>query len=78
MAARKPESPTGIFRAVSSGTFKVRGQRMSYIRGQTYPAGFPLIRIRPDAFEPLSFDADAARAAAVRPRRGLSTPAEEA
>lgn len=77
MAGRKtPESPTGIFRAVSNGTFKVRGRRMSYFRGQTYPADFPLIRVRPDAFEPLTFDGDAARSTRRTP--ALTAAAEEA
>ena len=45
-----------IYTAVSSGTFKVKGRVYSYFRGKTYPASFPLIRIRPDAFQPLRFE----------------------
>lgn len=45
-------SETGIYVAISSGTFKIGGRIYSYIRGQTFPAGHPLLSVRPDAFEP--------------------------
>jgi len=57
-----PISPTGIFRARSSGVFKIKGVIYQYIRGQTFPADHPLLRVRPDAFEPLSFAKSAPRA----------------
>jgi hypothetical protein len=55
--ARVPTQPkeAEIYTAISSGSFKVKGRMYSYFRGKTYPANFPLIRIRPDAFQPLRF-----------------------
>ncbi len=56
--SRKPavaESATGVYIARSSGTFKIRGELYRYMRGQTFPAGHPLLRVRPDAFAPLAF-----------------------
>lgn len=44
-----------VYTAISSGSFKVKGRMYSYFRGKTYPANYPLIRIRPDAFVPLRF-----------------------
>ena len=58
MARVTSPKETGLYIAISSGTFrdpKNKGRLLSYIRGKTYPADFPLVRVRPDAFEPLRF-----------------------
>lgn len=49
---------TGVYIAVSSGVFKIRGKLHRYQRGQTFPADHPLLRVRPDAFQPLHFATD--------------------
>lgn len=54
MPRTKP-SPTGVYVAQSSGVFKIKGELHRYRVGQTFPAGHPLLRIRPSAFKPLSF-----------------------
>jgi hypothetical protein len=46
---------TGVYIAVSNGVFKIRGRLYRYSRGQTFPADHPLLRVRPDSFEPLRF-----------------------
>jgi hypothetical protein len=51
-------SPTGVYVARSSGVFKIRGTMYRYARGQTFPAGHPLLRVRPDSFAPLTFDTE--------------------
>lgn len=53
---KAPESPTGVFVARSSGVFKIKGVLYRYMRGQTFPADHPLLRVRPDAFAPLTFE----------------------
>lgn len=50
-----PTSPTGVFIARSAGVFKIKGVIYRYARGQTFPADHPLLRVRPDAFEALTF-----------------------
>lgn len=50
-----PTSPTGVFIARSSGVFKIKGVLHRYRVGQTFPGDHPLLRVRPDAFEPLTF-----------------------
>ena len=53
--ARTDTKPISIYTATSSGVFKIRGKIYRYFRGQTFPADHPLIRVRPDSFEPLRF-----------------------
>jgi hypothetical protein len=54
MRLPKP-SPTGIYIAQSSGVFRINGKIERYHVGQTFPAGHPLLAIRPGVFTPLVF-----------------------
>ena len=64
MARVKSPNELGPYTAVSSGVFKIKGKLYRYLRGQTFPADHPLLRVRPDAFEPLSFAKSEPRAEA--------------
>ena len=66
MARITTKEAPGIYTAVSSGVFKIRGKVYRYFRGQTFPADHPLLRVRPDAFEPLRFATDTEPAARER------------
>lgn len=55
MARRSAPSPTGVYVAQSAGVFKIDGTLYHYHPGETFPAGHPLLRVRPDAFKPLTF-----------------------
>jgi len=54
------------YRAISSGVFKIKGKTRRYIRGQVLSADDPLIRIRPDSFEPLRFSNEVEPSAEVK------------
>lgn len=51
----KPHSETGVFVAVSSGVFRIRGRIHRYHAGQTLPADSPLIALRPSSFRAVEF-----------------------
>lgn len=53
--ARPATSPTGVFVARSSGVFRIKGKLHRYHVGETFPAGHPLLKVRPQSFAPLTF-----------------------
>lgn len=45
-----------VYVARTAGVFRVKGKLVHFYRGQTFPADSPLVRMRPDAFRPLTLD----------------------
>lgn len=54
-ALKKAASPTGVYVAQSSGVFRIKGRLYRYHVGETFPAGHPLLRVKPQAFRPVAF-----------------------